>query len=222
VDAIVPAAGLASRMRGIPKFLLPCDDVYTTLLEEHLGNLLEVCETVWIPTRPELVMLLDSLSISRDRIVILPITTRNMTETVLHVANLSRADFFQLVMPDTFFLGEKPYQMMSKNPKLVDLACWKIRKEQRGKLGQVKIHDNRVIDMRDKDPKCEFEHSWGALTFYRDLLTYCKDSDSHIGYAVKTALENNEEVNARVIEGKYFDCGTPSEYLDLLRESISK
>lgn len=222
MDAIIPAAGLATRMRGIPKFLLPCDSVYTTLIEEHLSQLLDVCETVWIATRPDLVMLLDSLSISQDRVVTLPVTTRNMTETVLHVANLSRADYFQLVMPDTYFLGEKPYRLMTKEPNLVDLACWRIREEQKGKLGQVKIMNGRAVDMQDKNPDCEFEYSWGALTFHRELLSYCKDSDSHIGFAVKTALENNEDIYARVIDGKYFDCGTPIEYVNLLKESMTE
>ena len=36
MDVILPAAGLAKRMKGIPKFLLPANDEYETLLEIHL------------------------------------------------------------------------------------------------------------------------------------------------------------------------------------------
>ena len=220
MDAIVPAAGMATRMRGIPKFLLPCDATYNTLIEAHISALLENCETVWIPTRPELVLLLDSLGLAKDRVVILPMTTENMTQTVSKVLQIAKTENFQLVMPDTFFHGEKPYSTLSKNPALVDLACWEIREDQKGKLGQVLIEDSRVIEMRDKDPNCNYEYSWGALTFNRELMNYASLEDPHIGYAVRNALVAGGHISAQIIDGKYFDCGTPREYLNMLQEVI--
>ena len=220
MDAIIPAAGLATRMRGIPKFLLPCDDRYTTLIERHIDSLLGVCNTVWIPTRPELVLLLDSLNLARERVVILPMQTANMTQTVSKVLEIAHSDVFQLVMPDTYYLGDQPYQILDPTPQLVDLACWGIRMDQRGKLGQVDIQDEQVRDIRDKDESCEYEYSWGALTFNRKLLDYAELSDPHIGYAVSNALRNGQKVTARKLDGKYFDCGTPKEYLAMLQEVI--
>lgn len=220
MDAIIPAAGLATRMRGIPKFLLPCDSTYTTLIEEHINALLKNCETVWIPTRPELVLLLDSLGLAKDRVIILPMSTQNMTQTVGKVLQITKAENFHLIMPDTFFYGEKPYETLSPNPDLVDLACWKIREDQKGKLGQVLIQGEVVLDMKDKDINCAYEHSWGALAFNRKLLNYADPSDPHIGYAVRNALNSGESVSARIMRGKYFDCGTPSEYLSMLQEVI--
>jgi CTP:molybdopterin cytidylyltransferase MocA len=221
MDGIVPAAGLATRMRGIPKFLLPCDRSYTTLLENHLRELLEVCDTIWIPTRPEMVLLLDSLGIAKERVVVLPIVTNNMTETVKRVLSIASADYFQLIMPDTFFLGETPYKKLAAQPKIADLACWTIRQEQKGKLGQVLADkDGIVIDMKDKDPGCEYPISWGSLTFSRRLEPYMKDSDPHIGYAVKHALEDGGTITAQTIEGQYFDCGTPDEYLSMLEKAL--
>jgi hypothetical protein len=38
VDLILPATGLANRMRGLTKFLLPIDNKYTTLIEYHINN----------------------------------------------------------------------------------------------------------------------------------------------------------------------------------------
>lgn len=220
MDAIIPAAGLATRMRGIPKFLLPCDTTYNTLIEAHISALLEKCETVWIPTRPEMILLLDSLGLAKDRVVLLPMTTENMTQTVSKVLQIAKTENFHLVMPDTFFHGEKPYATLSSTPNLVDLACWKIREDQKGKLGQVLIQDEKAVDMKDKDPDCEYEHSWGALTFNRELLNYAESTDPHIGYAVRNALKSGESITARVMHGKYFDCGTPSEYLNMLQEVI--
>lgn len=222
MDAIIPAAGLATRMRGIPKFLLPCDDTYTTLIEMHISQLLKVCETVWIPTRPQLVLLLDSLGLANDRVVVLPMQTENMTQTVLKVSSIAKTDYFQLIMPDTYFLGEQPYELLSEKPLVADLACWNIRADQKGKLGQVDIdHNGNVSDIKDKDPYCDYPVSWGALTFSKALLDYAHPSEPHIGYALKNSLiDHQNSVTARVLAGKYFDCGTPAEYLSLLQEVL--
>jgi hypothetical protein len=222
MDAIIPAAGLATRMRGIPKFLLPCDDTYTTLIELHISQLLEQCETIWIPTRPELVLLLDSLGLAQDRVVILPMQTENMTQTVQKVTQISKQEYFQLIMPDTFFFGEKPYALLDPEPSIVELACWKIRDDQKGKLGQVLIENNEVKEMKDKDPNCLFEHSWGALSFSRKLLSFANTTDPHIGYAVRSALASDMRISAKVMSGEYYDCGTPSEYLSMLENVIQK
>lgn len=222
MDAIIPAAGLASRMRGIPKFLLPCDTSYTTLIEMHIENLLPICETIWIPTRPDLVVLLDSLGLAKDRVIILPMSTENMTQTVNRVLKVSSAAHFQLIMPDTYFHGDKPYQMLNSSPPVADLACWEIRPDQIGKLGQVDIStDGNVNDMQDKDPNCNYPNSWGALVFARKLMNFAQDSDPHTGYAMKSALSSGETMSANLVNGKYFDCGTPNEYLSMLREIMS-
>lgn len=220
MDGIIPAAGIASRMRGIPKFLLPCDEVYTTLIEAHILNLSKICETIWIPTRPELIILLESLGIAKDRIVVLPMQTENMTQTVQRVVKISKADYFQLVMPDTYFYGEQPYFTLNQKPALAELACWKIRKDQKGKLGQVKIEGDVVHDLQDKDPNCSYEYAWGSLSFQAELMSYANQSDPHIGYAVKNALISGNFISAKKIIGKYFDCGTPKEYLSMLDEVL--
>lgn len=221
MDAILPAAGLATRMRGIPKFLLPCDDKYVSLVEVHITQLLEVCETVWIPTRPESVPLLASLGIAQERVAILPIATATMTETVLRVLNLSSSPFFQLVMPDTYFSGEMPYGRLNRAPVCADVACWEIRDNQRGKLGQVRISDAGVaLELRDKDPHCPFVHAWGALSFSRELARHMRPSDPHVGYALAAAVEQGHAVTAFVLEGRYYDCGTPTEYLEMLNQAL--
>jgi hypothetical protein len=220
MDAIIPAAGLATRMRGIPKFLLPCDDRYTTLIEKHIEALLQCCNTVWIPTRPEMVLLLDSLGLAREKVVILPMQTANMTQTVAKVLEIAASEVFQLVMPDTFYHGDQPYKILDRVPQMVDLACWEIRNDQRGKLGQVDIQGSSVRDIKDKDPLCEYGFSWGALTFNRALMEYADENDPHIGYAVGNALRNGQNITAKKLQGKYFDCGTPSEYLAMLQEAI--
>jgi CTP:molybdopterin cytidylyltransferase MocA len=121
MDGILPAAGQSSRMRGLPKFLLPCDDNYVTLLEYHIGMMYESCDVIWIPTRSEFVQLIESLNFPRDKVVILPLTTRSMTETVMNVLNISGSMSFLLEMPDTFYQGVKPVDILNHSPVIADL-----------------------------------------------------------------------------------------------------
>ena len=222
MDAILPAAGMASRMRGIPKFLLPCDEIYTTLIERHLEAIFDIVDTIWIPTRPDLVLLLETLGIGKEKVVLLPVTTENMTQTVARVLQISAAEHFMLIMPDTYFLGGQPYELLDPEPEFVELACWKIRDEQKGKLGQINIGQfNQVTDMVDKDLACEFEYIWGALTFSKKISGYLHMTDPHVGYGIKNGMQRKEIVTAKKIEGEYFDCGTPSEYLKLLPKALS-
>jgi choline kinase len=221
LDAIIPAAGLATRMRGIPKFLLPCDEIYTSLIERHVKELIQVCETIWIPTRPDLVMLFETLGISEDRIVVLPVVTDNMSQTVNRVMQISSAKYFCLTMPDTFFYGELPYGKLNPIPEFAELALWKIREDQKGKLGQVSITpEGKVVDIQDKVASCDYPLFWGALTFSSKIQEYINVNEPHIGYAVKSGLDSKEKVDSRVFDGEYFDCGTPSEYLKMLEKVI--
>lgn len=222
MDGLIPASGTASRMRGIPKFLLPCNDEYLTLLERHTINMLKHCKMVWIPTRPDLTILIESLGITSERVVVIPMVTKSMTETILKVAAISSAEEFMLCMPDTYFDGELPYENLRALEGDLKLACWEIRLEQKGKLGQVLFdsdnENSKVIDSRDKDPNCAFDHSWGAMSFKRKLLELGNPEMPHTGYLIKPALEKKLIVDGFVVKGSYFDCGTPKEYLQMLRK----
>ena len=221
MDAILPAAGLAKRMRGIPKFLLPADKNYNTLLEIHINNLTDICENIYLPTRPELVPILDSLDFIQDNLIIAEMTTNTMCETVNETIKLSDSENFILIMPDTFFLGDQPYKLLNPDTNFSNLACWKIRESQRGKLGEVFINDkNLITDIVDKKANNGYEYAWGALTFNRKITDYLNNNEPHIGYAVKNGLDKGEKVDATVLEGSYYDCGTPSEYVDLLKNNL--
>ena len=222
-DGILPAAGSATRMRGLPKFLLPSGLEYVTLIERHISKMLEVCETVWIPTRPEQVMLLDSLNISQERVVIIPMTTSTMTETVLRLTRISAANHFLMVMPDTYFSEEQPYAYLADNSAEMSLACWSIRQEQKGKLGQVllsNLPEGDLIDSQDKQPDCDYLHSWGAMSFSKEIVSIASVDMPHTGYLLPKLLEKGIHVKGKVMNGTYYDCGTPMEYLEMLKREI--
>jgi hypothetical protein len=215
-------------MRGLPKFLLPCDDQYLSLLERHIEDLLEYCETIWIPVRPDLVPLVESLRIPSERVVLLTMSTKSMTETVRRVVELSSGKRFIMAMPDTYFFGDLPYEYLAQSTSPMSLACWNIRPEQFGKLGQVLLSEPKpgkiigeflVSQSEDKNPDCRFEHSWGAMAFDRQVIELALDEMPHTGYLLQPLLNNSVEVSAKVMNGEYFDCGTPSEYLDMLKKT---
>jgi hypothetical protein len=166
-------------------------------------------------------MLFETLGISKDRIVILPVVTENMSQTVNRVMQISSAKHFCLVMPDTFFYGELPYAKLNPTPNFSELALWRIREDQKGKLGQVSVSPTgKVEDMQDKVPDCDYPLFWGALTFSSKIQDYINLDDPHIGYAVKAGLKADQEIEFRVFDGEYFDCGTPSEYLKMLERVL--
>jgi len=226
MDGILPASGSASRMRGLPKFLLPCDNNYLTLLENHIIRMLDYCETIWIPTRPDLVLLVDSLKVSSERVILIPLTSQSMTETILKTVNVAGALEYMMCMPDTYFQDAQPYEYLSNLGQIdLKLATWKIRPDQYGKLGQVAFDPKAkhlVIHSMDKDSNCKYEHSWGAMSFKKDLLKLAHQEMPHLGYLINPVIDAGYRVEGEKIEGKYFDCGTPSEYLSMLKVAANE
>lgn len=220
MNAIIPAAGSATRMRGLPKFLLPCDTKAKTLIERHIDQVISNVEIVWIATKPDYEFLIRGLGYPEEKVRILPMITDNMTQTIQRVLQIDPSECFQLLMPDTYFQGEQPYGLLESQPVMADVACWPIRHDQMGKLGQVKLDGNRITDVEDKNPNCLYDLSWGALAFNRILMGYAQNEDPHIGYAIQRAVRTGARIDGRIIRGKYFDCGTPSEYFQMLNENL--
>jgi len=221
IEAILPAAGLASRMRGLPKFLLPCDSKYTTLIENHVFGLQNHVDQITIALRHDFVHLLDSLDFENSKVRILAVNeSSTMTETVQFAASQSAAEQFVVVMPDTYFYGDQPYEQLSEalGTLAMRLAVWKIREDQKGKLGQIELDPvSRVVTAsQDKNPSCDFNWSWGAMTFNRAVLDVSQASMPHTGYLINELLQCGETVGAFEVVGDYYDCGTPKEYFDLI------
>jgi NDP-sugar pyrophosphorylase family protein len=149
-------------------------------------------------------------------------TTATMTETVLRIANISGADNFIMTMPDTLFSGDQPYEFLARENSGMSLALWRIRDEQKGKLGQVKLEPPEsdgvgvVVASRDKDPNCDFAHSWGAMSFNRSVLEFAEPGMPHTGYLIPELISAKIPIFGREMAGSYYDCGTPEEYIYML------
>ena len=144
LKTFLPAAGLASRMQGIPKFLLP---LYKekTLLGFHLDNLLELKNNeVVIGTSPQFYNNLTNIYSEQN---ILEIESKSMVETVVKL-DLDQNRTSLVVMPDTYFSDYEIVNQMRKKLSSTDLdvvlGLWKIKNDQKGKLGQCRIEGELI------------------------------------------------------------------------------
>ena len=224
MHAILPAAGRATRMRGLPKFLLPTNDACLTLVEWHTRAMLEVAEVVWIPVRTDSFSLLESLGIFGSRVIPLVVETETMTETVLEVISVSGADNFIFGMPDTYFWSVgAAYDSLSSHEANVVAGLFPIRDEQKGKVGQVKLMSDSLLIEKvvDKDQHCDYSLLWGCLKFNRELAGSFLPKDPHVGYGLARYVAEGHGVEGLEFDGLYFDCGTPSEYWSLLSHLVN-
>lgn len=217
MDLLIPAAGYATRMNGMPKFLLPINLSGQSLLFKHIKLASGFYEKIRIATREEFSPLLNR-ELLGENVEITLMSTRTMSETILNLARESKSDHFGLVMPDTFFLGGSPHSFLTSQRNDLGIAAWKIRPEQRGKLGQLEIAGDSATKVVDKDPNCDFPYAWGALSFSRDFLQLIEVEMPHIGYGIPEWLSSKGVNSCEIIDGEYYDCGTPSEYFSLLNK----
>jgi hypothetical protein len=217
---IIPAAGDAIRMGGIPKFLLPINNEFKNLITWHIESQLKYCEKVVVITKPKYKNKLNSF-ITNKNVSIVYMETLSMSETVLNAIKLFPSKEYLFGMPDTFCIGDNPYDkiMEDNKPCDINLAIWKIKKYQKGKLGQIKINKHHeVVDCIDKDLSCNYEYSWGMMRFSHNVSNLIEINTPHIGFMINPSIENGLNVIANVIDGEYFDCGTTKEYDQLLKK----
>lgn len=220
MDAILPAAGSATRMGSIPKFLLPCDVQGLSLIQRHITNIYEHVETIWIPTNTYFEQFLFEYFKKLPNIKIFATTTCSMTETLQKVVQKSNQNQFMVIMPDTYFYGELPYSYLASPSSIPRVALWQIRPSQKGKLGQVDIDErNSIKKIVDKDPNCDYLHLWGAFSAHGDEIL---GVEPHLapGHILENLIEAGCQVDHKVFVGNYFDCGTPAEYFSLLETII--
>jgi hypothetical protein len=218
IIGIIPACGNATRMGGIAKFNLKIPTSGETLISWHVKSQLEYCDKVIILVKKEHE---DSLNMFKDnnKIVILTEQTSSMSETVQKATKKFYADEYVVGMPDTFVIGDNPYKKIITNNINSDLnlGVFKIKDSQKGKLGQINVIDEVVVDCIDKDMNCNYKHSWGFLRFNRSILKLIDKQTPHIGYVINPAIKEKLLVTASIVDGEYFDCGTQEEYQELIK-----
>lgn len=213
VIGILPAAGWAERLNGLPKFLLPVPE--GNLLALHCERMLAagaarvLIGTRWINSG------LASLYAPAGTETYL-VNSKTMAETVLAARGRAGDSRVLFGMPDTYWDSPAVYESLVTSPSDVTLACWRMRPDQRGKLGQCDIDNNgRVWNVRDKDALCLYEWAWGALAWNSEFWRFIKPDMPHIGYALQPAIDAGLSVTAVFCPSEYHDCGTFESYARL-------
>jgi hypothetical protein len=219
---IIPLGGSASRMKNIPKYLLPCIKGYTLL-----DNTIEIFNNNSIFDIIAGVSLMNSLILENnhkiDKIVV---ETKTMAETVhkLIHSNPIYSDNYKniLIMPDTFFQVKDEFARMKRmlNDYEIVVIIWKIKDYQIGKVGQCAIIDNEIVDVIDKDINCTYPYFWGCIGWNSSMNQHIIPEWETIGNLIKRAIELNIRVGCIESEGYYYDCGTFDEYFKMIKTEL--
>ncbi len=217
IKTFVPAAGLATRLGGIPKFLLPVSD-RQTLIGFHIDNLKKIKNNeISIGTNKKFYKTLQDIY---EEITIKKINSSSMVQTVTKL-NLENKKLSLVIMPDTYFENYKIIEYMrekiiSSNLDVV-LGIWKIKQSQIGKLGQCMLDGDSVKKIIDKDVNCKEEYFWGLIMWQPSFNNLISDKDLHFGISLNRAIENKLKIGYVKAQDEYFDCGTFDEYQNLLK-----
>ena len=204
---ILPICGNASRMKHIPKFLLPCE-INKTLIDHiiEMFNQNDIFEIFAGVSEINYLLLK-----SNEKIEKIKFNTKTMSETVYNLLNsIKQSDYKSLLlMPDTYFNVSNE---ITKLKNMLDeyqivVLVWKIKEYQIGKVGQCKIENNKVVDVIDKDINCNYEYFWGAIGWGYNMNKYIDPQWETIGNLIKKSIEMKIDVGTIIVESDYYDCG---------------
>lgn len=216
---ILPAAGKASRINGLPKYLLPIRDTY--LLDWHTTGMNAVgCARIMIGVSPQSASIL--LDLVPGRMLYLAQHRATMTQTVLSALNVvDRQQSVLFSMPDTYWQSPNvflPLQLALTNGADVAVALFKVRPGQKYG-GMCRVEGNQVVEVIDKPEHTDLGYIWGALA-WKPAFWGCLDAhDPHVGYGLPRAIAAGMDVRAVLCDGGYWDCGTFGEYFDCLQHN---
>jgi hypothetical protein len=205
IIGVLPASGKASRVGGIPKFCLPISDE-RSLLQWHVEQMLEVCDEVRVSTRAEWVPIIQNMDMNIKLIVREPSTMSDAIKFMIGNNN----DTVLVGMPDTFILGAHTniYKDMIKSEGDLVLGAWDCTEDLRGRVGQIKLSNDKVVHSVDKSENCDYEYMWGTMLFRKNLIRYVDASLDHPGKQIQEWIDMNLDVRAVRPGGTYMDIGT--------------
>lgn len=214
VIGILPASGLASRMRGLPKFLLPLPGDRGSILEYHIDLMAPHVDTIFVPTRTVWLPVLEGLEL-HDKVQLVEKNTDTLARTVRETLEGVEYDHALAGLPDTVFQEGNPYENLrnSVDDAGVSLCLFPTRAAQRGALGSVHLsEDGIVIDHADKNPDKDWGAHWGLMRFSKSVLELLSPESQTIGVLIDECLQREIPVTGFSHQSEYFDCGTVAEY----------
>jgi hypothetical protein len=220
---ILPLGGNATRMNHLPKFLLPCK-IGITLLDNiiNIFNNNNVFSIVSCVSETNHYLLQNNNKI--EKIVV---NTKTMAETVYKLMksiNENNTTIYKsiLLMPDTYITVKNEITSMINMLDTYDIVVllWEIQEYQIGKVGQCNIENNKIIDIIDKDPNCNYSYFWGSIGWRSTMNKHIDPEWETIGNLLKKSIELDINIGYVICNNNYYDCGTYSEYFTMIKKEI--
>ena len=218
VIGIVPLGGNASRMKHLPKFLLPC-----TIGKSLLDNIIDIYKNNNINTIIAGVSEINDIILkTNENLQKIIVNTKTMSETVYTILQTIESIYLYksiLLMPDTFIKIKDEISTMITMLDTYDIVVllWNIKDYQIGNVGQCKVKHNILSDIIDKDSNCSYEYFWGSIGWKSNMNKYIDPNWETIGELLKYAIINNIPVGTIICNSDYYDCGTYKEYFTMIK-----
>lgn len=221
IFGVVPISGNASRMKSIPKFLLPCK-INSTLLDETINLFHEnkINKIIAGVSDVNNILLSNNQHIERVNL-----NTKTMSETIYELNKYINTNYGLdyksiLLMPDTNITIKdelkKMIELLNNSYDIVVILC-KIRPSQIGKVGQCKIINNEVVDIIDKNINCTYNLFWGSIGWNSNINQHINPNWQTIGQLLNKCLELKIKIGSVICDGDYYDCGTFEEYFEMIQ-----
>lgn len=199
---LLPASGSATRLNGIPKFLLPVPG--GTLLTWHVHQMLEVCDEVRVSTRKAWLPLLETIKLP-SKVKVYELEPSTFSDALYKMSSEGR---LLIGMPDTYIKGatENIYKKLLESDGDMVLAGLECPTYLYGSVGQFTTDDSgRVLDVKDKEPGCSYPNMWGAVLINQGGINRSFDNPS---FQAMDWIEKGKDVTSVKIRGQYIDAGT--------------
>lgn len=213
---LMPAAGYATRLQGLPKQLLPVGE--TTLLGRMTAQMVDGgANRVYAIANSRNWGILSTCA--PDGLDVHMHNSRTMAETVLEGRKLAGSEPVLFGMPDTYVQEPGVFGIIAEMVQEADLVVgmFETRPEQRSSLGMVAPWGvrPRVID-KPTDPG-PLQYAWGILAWNAPFWDFIKKEMNHVGDAINPweAVHPDRTVFV-LLPGLYWDCGTFEEYAHLI------
>ena len=215
---LIPLAGNATRMKNLPKFLLPCK-IGVSLLENTLEcfSFINV-NTIVAGVSENTNEILSAYSFNKE-----VVNTKTMAETIYKLIHKYAAKKYVMIMPDTFFSYTNKLQTINTllDDNEIIVCLWKIKDYQIGKVGQCNVTGDEITDIIDKDVSCKYPYVWGMIAWASSINYLVDPTWETIGNLIKKAIELKIRIKPIFMPGTYYDCGTYNEYFLMIKNEIA-
>jgi dTDP-glucose pyrophosphorylase len=213
---IIPAAGQADRMFGLPKMLLPTPR--GVLIDVLVERMQPVCSHLYTGTRSGIYGMLAG-RLATDTHTVYLANTATMSQTVAQAERYAADQPVVFGMPDTLFEDEAAFSKLAATIEAgadVAIGVFRVRPGQHRRGGMVDVNGDRVRAVIDKPASSGLAWIWGVLAWSPVFWPLIDPRTPHVGYALPRAIELGLDVRPVMLNGPYWDCGTPDEYFDCI------